>query len=56
MSARTGWPANVVRESFVNGKSDGDHVVVTTGGHGVAAGPDADIFKLPMDNIYPFSG
>jgi hypothetical protein len=56
VSARTGWLANVICASLVIGKSDGDHVVVTTGGHGEAVGPYADIFKPPMDNIYPFSG
>ena len=58
-------PANDIRESLVNDndwscgfdlKSEYGNVIVTTGGHGVAAGPDADIFKPPMDNIYPFSG
>jgi hypothetical protein len=43
VSARTGWPAIVVRESYVNGndwscgfewKSEHGNVIVTTGGHG----------------------
>ncbi len=57
MSARTGWPANDIRESLVNDndwscgfdlKSEHGNVIVTTGGHGVAAGPDAEFVRVTL--------